>query len=84
MVQDKVTKAFTCSALEFRRLPGDLCYWGHLPHFRLEAGRLGSRFLLLSLKEDYLRELGDIIVEAGSYSEASLQNSNVMKWPTSH
>lgn len=35
------------------------------------CGRLGSRILLLSLKRDYLGELGDIIVEAGSYSKAS-------------
>lgn len=30
MVQVKVTKAFTCFALEFRGLPGDQCYWERL------------------------------------------------------
>jgi len=31
MVQVKVTKAFTCFALEFRGLPEDQCYWERLP-----------------------------------------------------
>lgn len=44
---------------------------GGICHASGRCGRLGSRFLLLSLKRDYLGELGDITVEADSYSEAS-------------